>query len=250
MKDLAARVFGTWIHWVDRASVRADLIAGLLGALLVLPQGIAFATLAGLPPEYGLYTAVVPCIVAALFGSSWHVVSGPTNANSLALFATLAPLAVVGSPAYIALALAVTVLVGTMQFVIGALRLGTIANFISPAALRGFMSGASALIAIYALPDLLGLPPPTTHRLANARRASLDGISTTVAPAACRRRRLHDRRVAAAQESAAAIRRTCSSPCCSRPRSRSSSIAGWRAERRGSPSSGRSRRSGRGSRCR
>ena len=137
----------------------------MLGALLVLPQGIAFARLAGLPPEYGLYTAIVPCIVAALFGSSWHVVSGPTNANSLALFATLAPLAVVGSPDYIALALAVTVLVGLMQFAIGTLRLGGLANFISPAALRGFMGGAAALIALYSLPDLLGLPAPSVHRL-------------------------------------------------------------------------------------
>ncbi|MDQ6639192.1 MAG: SulP family inorganic anion transporter [Pseudomonadota bacterium] len=167
MNELAARVFGSWIRRVDRASLRADLVAGVLGALLVLPQGIAFATLAGLPPEYGLYTAIVPCIVAALFGSSWHVVSGPTNANSLALFATLAPLAAIGSPQYIALALAVTVLVGTMQFLIGALRLGTIANFISPAALRGFMGGAAALIALYALPDLLGLAAPTAHRLGN-----------------------------------------------------------------------------------
>ena len=88
----------------------------MLGALLVLPQGIAFATLAGLPPEYGLYTAIVPCIVAALFGSSWHVVSGPTNANSLALFATLAPLAARRLAASTSqLALAVTVLVGMMQ---------------------------------------------------------------------------------------------------------------------------------------
>ncbi len=131
----------------------------------MLPQGIAFARLAGLPPEYGLYTAIVPCIVAALFGSSWHVVSGPTNANSLALFATLAPLAVAGSPDYIALALAVTVLVGLMQFAIGTLRLGGLANFISPAALRGFMAGAAALIALYSLPDLLGLPAPSTHGL-------------------------------------------------------------------------------------
>ncbi len=183
MNELAARVFGSWVHRVDRASLRADLIAGVLGALLVLPQGIAFATLAGLPPEYGLYTAVVPCIVAALFGSSWHVVSGPTNANSLALFATLAPLAAVGSPAYIALALAVTVLVGTMQFLIGALRLGTIANFISPAALRGFMGGAAALIALYALPDLLGLPAPTAHRLGNLAEHLWTNLGR-VAPAA------------------------------------------------------------------
>ena len=165
MNDWAARVVGPWIHRVDRTTLRADLVAGILGALLVLPQAFAFAALAGLPPEYGLYTAVVPCIVAALFGSSWHVVSGPTNANSLALFATLAPLAVVGSPQYIALALAVTVIVGAMQLLIGVLRLGSIANFISPAALRGFMGGAAALIALYAIPDLLGLAAPSAHRL-------------------------------------------------------------------------------------
>jgi SulP family sulfate permease len=158
-----ARVFGPWVNHVDRRTLRADAIAGVLGALLVLPQGFAFATLAGMPPEYGLYTAVVPCVIAALFGSSWQVVSGPTNANSLALFATLAPLAAVGSPAYIQLALAVTVMVGVMQWLIGALRLGSIANFISPSALRGFMSGAAALIVLHALADLLGLAAPATH---------------------------------------------------------------------------------------
>lgn len=163
MTELLSRVFGPWVGRVDRLSVRADLIAGILGALLVLPQGFAFASLAGLPPEYGLYTAIVPCVIAALFGSSLHVVSGPTNANSLALFATLAPLAIVGSPAYIQLALAVTVLVGLMQWLIGVLRLGSIANFISPSALRGFMTGAAALIAVHSLTDLLGLAAPEKH---------------------------------------------------------------------------------------
>lgn len=151
------RLFGSWVHSVSPTTLRQDLLAALLGAVLVLPQGIAFATLAGLPPEYGLYTAIVPCIIAALFGSSWHVMSGPTNANSLALFAMLSPLAMAFSPAYIQMALAVTVLVGVMQWLIGALRLGTLANFISPAALFGFTSGAALLIAAYALPDLLGL---------------------------------------------------------------------------------------------
>ena len=163
MTELLARAFGPWVQTLDRHTLRADLVAGILSALLVLPQGFAFASLAGLPPEYGLYTAIVPCVIAALFGSSWHVVSGPTNANSLALFAMLAPLAVVGSPAYIQLALAVTVLVGSMQWLIGALRLGSIANFISPSALRGFMSGAAALIAAHSLTDLLGLPAPAQH---------------------------------------------------------------------------------------
>ena len=76
MTELTSRAFGPWGRSVNAQTLRADLIAGILGALLVLPQGFAFATLAGLPPEYGLYTAVVPCVIAALFGSSWHVVSG------------------------------------------------------------------------------------------------------------------------------------------------------------------------------
>lgn len=160
---LAARLFGPWIHQVSRKTLKADALAGLLGAVLVLPQGIAFATLAGLPPEYGLYTAVIPCAVAALLGSSWHVMSGPTNANSLALFAMLAPLAAVGSPAYIQLALAVTVLVGILQTLIGVLRLGALSNFISPSALLGFTGGAALLIAVHALKDLLGLTLPGVH---------------------------------------------------------------------------------------
>ena len=163
MIEFLARALGPWVKQVNAPTLRADAIAGILGALLVLPQGFAFASLAGLPPEYGLYTAIVPCVIAALFGSSWHVVSGPTNANSLALFATLAPLAAVGSPPYIQLALAVTVLVGVMQWLIGALRLGSIANFISPSALRGFMSGAAALIALHSLSDLFGLAAPEKH---------------------------------------------------------------------------------------
>ena len=163
MIDLATRLFGPWVRIIDRHTLRADLVAGILGALLVLPQGFAFATLAGLPPEFGLYTAIVPAVVAALFGSSWHVVSGPTNANSLALLAVLAPLAAVGSPQYIQLALAVTVLVGLMQWTIGLLRIGSVANFISPSALQGFMSGAAALIVVHALCDLFGLAAPSAH---------------------------------------------------------------------------------------
>ncbi|MDF2997781.1 MAG: hypothetical protein K0R27_3418 [Xanthobacteraceae bacterium] len=145
---------------VTPAALRADALAGLLGAVLALPQGIAFATLAGLPPEYGIYTAIVPCIVAALFGSSQHVVSGPTNANSLALFAALSPLAIPASPDYIAYALAVTGLVGVMQLALGAFKLGWVTDFIAPAVLTGFIGGAAILIGLYAVPDLLGLTLP------------------------------------------------------------------------------------------
>jgi SulP family sulfate permease len=192
LSRLAERLFGDWVRLVSPATLRADALAGLLGAVLVLPQGIAFATLAGLPPEYGLYTAIVPCIVAALFGSSWHVMSGPTNANSLALFAMLAPLSMAFSPAYIQLALAVTVMVGALQWLIGALRLGILANFISPAVLFGFTSGAALLIAVHALPDLLGLAAAPEHgagavivhvlsQLAYANPAAIAVASVTLA---------------------------------------------------------------------
>jgi SulP family sulfate permease len=85
--------FLAWRDRVDRTTLRADFVAGLIGALVVLPQGVAFATLAGLPPQYGLYCAMLPAVVAALWGSSWHQISGPTNAISLVVFATMAPLA-------------------------------------------------------------------------------------------------------------------------------------------------------------
>lgn len=170
-----------WFPWTRRITpltLRADLTAGLLGAVLVLPQGVAFATLAGLPPQYGIYTAVIPCIVAALFGSSWHVMSGPTNANSLALFAMLSPVAFAGSPAYIALALAVTMLVGLLQLAVGALRLGSLANFISPSVLLGFTCGAATLIGLYALKDLFGLAVPTGTSAFGVVRFLFDNLDT------------------------------------------------------------------------
>ncbi len=162
---LAARVLGDWVAELSLPTLRADGLAGLLGAVLVLPQAIAYASLAGLPPEYGLYTAVLPVIVAALAGSSRHVVSGPTNANSLALFAMLTPLAVAGSADYIQLALVVTLLVGVLQLAVGALRLGAVANFVSPSVLLGFTTGAALLIGLHALKDVLGLGGPARHDL-------------------------------------------------------------------------------------
>lgn len=153
-------------------------MAGLLGAILGLPQGIAFASLAGLPPEYGIYTAIVPCVVAAIFGSSNHVVSGPTNANSLALFAALSPLALVGSPQYIVYAFALTVLVGILQFSVGALKLGWITDFIAPSVLTGFMSGAAVLIFLYAIPDALGLSLPAEHSLFTVLSGTFGGLGS------------------------------------------------------------------------
>ncbi|MFW8565888.1 SulP family inorganic anion transporter [Orrella sp. 11846] len=156
-------IFGEWVVDVNTRTLRSDATAGLLGAVLVLPQAIAFAMLAGLPPQYGLYTAIIPCIIAALFGSSRHVMSGPTNANSLALFAMLTPIAIAGSPHYIQLALIVTILVGLIQAGISILKMGTLANFISPAVLKGFTSGAAILIALHAIGGSTGLTDTSVH---------------------------------------------------------------------------------------
>lgn len=146
-----------WWRSVGPSTLRADLLAALLGALLVLPQGVAFARLAGLPPEYGIYTSLVPCVIAALFGSSLHVTSGPTNTLSLAIFAMLAPLAVVGSAEYLQLVFATTLLVGLMQLLVATLRLGVLANFIAPSVLAGFTAGAACLIGWHAILGVVAL---------------------------------------------------------------------------------------------
>jgi len=142
---------------MDRASARADLLAGLPGAVIVLPQCVAFAALAGLPPAYGLYCAMVPAVIAALFGSSRHLVSGPTNAISVVLFASLAALAEPGSARYIELALAVTLLCGAIQLALGLARLGALVSFISHTVIVGFMAAAAIVIVESQLHALLGI---------------------------------------------------------------------------------------------
>lgn len=149
-----------WWPRVDRGTLRADFFAGLIGAIIVLPQGVAFATLAGLPPEYGLYSAMVPAVIGAFFGSSWHLVSGPTNAISLVVFATLAHLAEPGSAHYIQLAITLTFMVGVLQLAMGLARLGQLVNFISHTVVVGFTAGAAVLIMASQLRNFFGMPIP------------------------------------------------------------------------------------------
>ncbi|HSD99249.1 MAG TPA: SulP family inorganic anion transporter [Burkholderiales bacterium] len=152
--------FLRWWPRVSRETLRVDAVAGLIGAVIVLPQGIAFATLAGLPPQYGLYAAMVPAIVAALFGSSWHLVSGPTNVISIFLFASLAPLAQPGSDEYIRLALTLTFLVGLMQLTMGFARMGALVNFISHTVVISFTAGAACLIFASQIRHFFGVDLP------------------------------------------------------------------------------------------
>ncbi len=152
--------FLRWWPMVNRHTLRADAIAGLTGGLVLVPQGVAFATIAGMPPQYGLYAAMLPAIVAALWGSSWHLVSGPTTAISIVVFATISPLAVAGSPEYVRLVLTLTLLVGVFQLGLGVLRLGALVNFVSHTVVVGFTAGAAVLIAASQVKNFFGIALP------------------------------------------------------------------------------------------
>lgn len=140
--------------------MRADVSAGLTGALVALPQGIAFATIAGLPPQYGLYSAMIPAIIAALFGSSRHLVSGPTTAASIVLFTALSNLAEPGSSAFIVYAITLTLMVGVFELTLGIARLGLLVNFISHSVIVGFTAGAAILIITSQLQHFFGIAIP------------------------------------------------------------------------------------------
>jgi len=149
--------FLVWWPKLDKATVRNDFTAGLTGAVVVLPQGVAFATIAGMPPEYGLYAGMVPAIIAALFGSSWHLVSGPTTAASIVLFSSLSALAEPGTVDYVSLALTLTFMVGIIELGLGLARMGALVNFISHSVIVGFTAGAAILIASKQLKNFFGV---------------------------------------------------------------------------------------------
>lgn len=160
------------IREYDRASLRPDLIAGVTVGVILLPQAIAFSLLAGLPPQMGLYTAIVGGIAAALWGSSELLHSGPTNTLSLLMLSTLALLASPGSSDYVVAAGLLTVMVGVFQLALGLLRLGFIVNFVSHSVIVGFATGAGVLIALRQIDPLLGLSVP--------RGDVLSGIQGTI----------------------------------------------------------------------
>ena len=152
--------FLRWLPQITAHSLGRDALVGLTGAILALPQSIAYALIAGLPAEYGLYAAVVPVIVACLWGSSLHLIGGPTAAISVVIFASVSPLAAPASPDYIALVLLLSFLAGLFQWLLGLLRFGSLVNFISQSVLLGFTLGAALVIALGQVPNLLGLDLP------------------------------------------------------------------------------------------
>ena len=152
--------FFPFLAWFPVSSVvlRGDVIAGVTGALVLVPKAMAYAQLSGLPVHFGLYVALVPALVGALWGSSRQLATGPVAIISLMTAAALTPLAVPFSDAYIELALLLTLMVGIVQFALGAFKLGTIVNFVSHPVILGFMNAAAIIIALSQLDMLLGIP--------------------------------------------------------------------------------------------
>jgi sulfate permease, SulP family len=142
----------------DARTFRGDLQAGLTTAVMLIPQGMAYAMLAGLPPIHGLYASLAPLVAYAVFGTSRHLSVGPVALDSLLVAAGVGAMAAAGSERYVALAIALALMVGLIQVVMGAARLGFVVNFLSRPVLGGFVAAAALIIAGSQLPQLLGIP--------------------------------------------------------------------------------------------
>jgi len=160
--------FLDWIGQVrDPKVFRADLIAGITVALVLIPQSMAYAQLAGLPPYYGLYASFLPVIVASLWGSSAQLATGPVAVVSLLTASTLAAYVTIGSDEFIAMAIMLALLVGVVQFLLGLFRLGVIVNFLSHPVILGFTNAAALIIGLSQLNKIFGVTKPRSEFFAN-----------------------------------------------------------------------------------
>lgn len=159
----------------DRVSLRGDLTAAVTVAVIMLPQSIAFALIAELPPQFGLYTAIIGAIFAALWGSSNQLLTGPTNALSLLVVGSLSGLATPGSEEFIIAAGLMAVMVGLFQLAMGLARLGLLVNFVSHSVIVGFATGAGILIGLKQIGPLLRLSFPSDNLFDAVR-----GVMTTL----------------------------------------------------------------------
>jgi SulP family sulfate permease len=146
-----------WLPNYTRSRFKGDFIAGITVAIILIPQGIAYALIAGLPPIYGLYCALVPQLVYAVFGSSRQVAIGPVAMDSLIVATGVSTLALAGSDSYIAIAILLAFMVGGIQFLLGVFRLGFVVNFLSKPVISGFTSAVALTIGINQFRNLFGV---------------------------------------------------------------------------------------------
>ncbi|MAZ03676.1 MAG: sodium-independent anion transporter [Sneathiella sp.] len=157
-----------WLRSYSFQDFPGDLTAGIITAILLVPQAMAYSILAGLPPEVGLYASIVPPILYALFGSSRALAVGPVAVASLMVASALGSLALPGSPDYILAALVLSALIGLFLLIMGIAKLGFLANFLSHPVMSGFTSAAAIVIAFSQLKHLLGLDIPRGARIDEA----------------------------------------------------------------------------------
>ncbi|MDD5206082.1 MAG: SulP family inorganic anion transporter, partial [Desulfobacterales bacterium] len=156
----AIKLVFPFIRWFENygiGKIRQDLISGLTVALVLIPQSMAYAQLAGLPAYYGLYASFLPPMIAALFGSSRQLATGPVAVVSLMTAASLEPMATAGSAGYIGYAVLLALMVGVFQLALGVLRLGLVVNFLSHPVVNGFTNAAAIIIATSQLSKLFGV---------------------------------------------------------------------------------------------
>ncbi|MFP4255025.1 MAG: SulP family inorganic anion transporter [Halothece sp.] len=154
------------VNWIPRYQPQylvGDIISGIIVTSLLIPQSMAYALLAGLPPQVGLYTSILPAIIYPLLGTSSVLAVGPVAVDSLMVATAISQFAAESTPEYITLALTLAFLVGSIELLIGGLRLGFLVNFISRAVISGFISGAAVIIAFSQIKNLLGLQIPSTE---------------------------------------------------------------------------------------
>ncbi len=146
-----------WLPNYEKSLFRDDLIAGITVGIILIPQGIAYALIAGLPPIYGLYCALVPQIIYAIFGSARQVAIGPVATDSLIVATGVSTLALAGSESYISIAILLALMVGTIQFILGIFNLGFIVNFLSRPVITGFTSAIALIIGVNQFRNLFGV---------------------------------------------------------------------------------------------
>ena len=168
-----------WLPRYRREWLRGDLAAGLSVGILLIPQGMAYAMIAGLDPVYGLYAALVPQVVYAVLGTSRQLAVGPVAMDSLLVAAALGTLGLAGADEYAVAAVFMALIVGALQIGMGALRLGFLVNFLSRPVVSGFTSAAAIIIALSQLKHLLGIATPNVSRLAQIARETLSRLAET-----------------------------------------------------------------------
>ncbi|NCT10700.1 MAG: solute carrier 26 family protein [Flavobacteriia bacterium] len=146
-----------WLPNYDKSYFKGDLVAGITVGIILIPQGIAYAMIAGLPPIYGLYCALVPQIIYAIFGSARQVAIGPVAMDSLIVATGVSTLALAGSESYISIAILLGLMVGTIQFILGIFSLGFIVNFLSRPVITGFTSAIALIIGVNQFRNLFGV---------------------------------------------------------------------------------------------